>query len=660
MSATVSSGHPRRSRPRMNYKVPPLEDEDDSDYLLSAPSTSKSSKAKSSKASSSSSQAVVSAGEEEEEEEITADEEVTRCVCDQKESFGVMIQCEKCLVWQHCSCVGVPERKLPKHYYCEKCNRDHYLWKTRRPSDSAVAASGQTLSKGANKKRSTMNSREASQNYSDLLPLLSASRNGQPKIPATTSTPSTNVPNATGSARNPSTSTASSSSAKRKRPRSSNNGRQQDRPSPDVTASSQVETAQTNRAEIAAGGKRKRSESAGDASEDVGGTIPDPLVTEESSDSKRRKALSSADSIKKEEAELPLSKETSESADPGSESPCPSSAVDPSAPPEKLAREELEMKEEAVTETKEREECDRKAKRSKHRRPDNRTSKRTQLQQPRTRVARSSSPSDSSSSAGGHDRSSRSTPPLKPRGVSQRMTIHDIRKRVKQLQEFVMRLHQVTECDSLVSTIAPRNGTVGGSKPLPIAEFSEKAAIAAQPQTSATAPPPAPSFDVNGVLPTPPASSSPSPPFSSTGPVCALSQTSPAGHHITVLDRYTKPAPTSPDQHGREDSGSLRVSSPSTAQLRNEYSQSNNTGVERPCLDVAEANTSGYLLPAPNGGPSVLSSELACSTRTSAIQKRGPESSQEILARLERKMAEFFERFGNDSVGTSSGATGED
>ena len=32
----------------------------------------------------------------------------------------MMIQCEQCLVWQHCDCMGVSES--PEHYLCEECS----------------------------------------------------------------------------------------------------------------------------------------------------------------------------------------------------------------------------------------------------------------------------------------------------------------------------------------------------------------------------------------------------------------------------------------------------------------------------------------------------------------------------------------------------------
>ncbi|KAG1709134.1 Histone-lysine N-methyltransferase ASH1L [Nymphon striatum] len=47
-------------------------------------------------------------------------EEVIRCCCNIYRDEGLMIQCEKCLVWQHCDCVGASGDD--EHYLCEKCN----------------------------------------------------------------------------------------------------------------------------------------------------------------------------------------------------------------------------------------------------------------------------------------------------------------------------------------------------------------------------------------------------------------------------------------------------------------------------------------------------------------------------------------------------------
>ncbi|XP_065200673.1 uncharacterized protein LOC135831812 isoform X2 [Planococcus citri] len=48
------------------------------------------------------------------------EEDVIRCICGFYKDEGVMIQCERCLVWQHCDCVkGDPNAE---YYLCERCN----------------------------------------------------------------------------------------------------------------------------------------------------------------------------------------------------------------------------------------------------------------------------------------------------------------------------------------------------------------------------------------------------------------------------------------------------------------------------------------------------------------------------------------------------------
>ncbi|NWR49964.1 ASH1L methyltransferase, partial [Regulus satrapa] len=47
------------------------------------------------------------------------DEDVIRCICGLYKDEGLMIQCEKCMVWQHCDCMGV--NSDVEHYLCEQC-----------------------------------------------------------------------------------------------------------------------------------------------------------------------------------------------------------------------------------------------------------------------------------------------------------------------------------------------------------------------------------------------------------------------------------------------------------------------------------------------------------------------------------------------------------
>ncbi|XP_063172900.1 histone-lysine N-methyltransferase ASH1L [Candoia aspera] len=47
------------------------------------------------------------------------DEDIIRCVCGLYKDEGLMIQCDKCMVWQHCDCMGV--NSDVEHYLCEQC-----------------------------------------------------------------------------------------------------------------------------------------------------------------------------------------------------------------------------------------------------------------------------------------------------------------------------------------------------------------------------------------------------------------------------------------------------------------------------------------------------------------------------------------------------------
>ncbi|OHS96707.1 PHD-finger family protein [Tritrichomonas foetus] len=44
-----------------------------------------------------------------------------RCFCDIKNELGFMIQCEKCLNWQHAACINITQTTLPNNYTCPIC-----------------------------------------------------------------------------------------------------------------------------------------------------------------------------------------------------------------------------------------------------------------------------------------------------------------------------------------------------------------------------------------------------------------------------------------------------------------------------------------------------------------------------------------------------------
>lgn len=59
-------------------------------------------------------------------EETIVEEDVIKCPCGQYKDEGMMIQCEKCHIWQHCDCVGFKggeegEDEDQQEYFCETC-----------------------------------------------------------------------------------------------------------------------------------------------------------------------------------------------------------------------------------------------------------------------------------------------------------------------------------------------------------------------------------------------------------------------------------------------------------------------------------------------------------------------------------------------------------
>ncbi|KAI8066262.1 uncharacterized protein B0P05DRAFT_598912 [Gilbertella persicaria] len=60
------------------------------------------------------------------DENSTDSGSVTRCVCGHTHSLGLMVQCDKCEVWQHCECMGLEQPDIPDHYYCELCKPENH------------------------------------------------------------------------------------------------------------------------------------------------------------------------------------------------------------------------------------------------------------------------------------------------------------------------------------------------------------------------------------------------------------------------------------------------------------------------------------------------------------------------------------------------------
>ncbi|XP_039291207.1 LOW QUALITY PROTEIN: uncharacterized protein LOC111050219 [Nilaparvata lugens] len=86
--------------------------------------------------------------EEKEEDEVEEkvkegeEEEVIRCVCGILRDEGLMIQCEKCMVWQHCDCVKADPGV--EHYLCEQCHTRPVDREIKYDTNPPYAQPGQT------------------------------------------------------------------------------------------------------------------------------------------------------------------------------------------------------------------------------------------------------------------------------------------------------------------------------------------------------------------------------------------------------------------------------------------------------------------------------------------------------------------------------------
>ncbi|KAI8347624.1 hypothetical protein EDC96DRAFT_521075 [Choanephora cucurbitarum] len=95
------------------------------------------------------------------DENSTDTSSITRCICGHTHSLGLMVQCDKCEVWQHCECMGLEPPNIPDQYYCEQCKPEHHKHIRYGRSKRYYVASP--------KKRTTLNSREASMSLEDVL-----------------------------------------------------------------------------------------------------------------------------------------------------------------------------------------------------------------------------------------------------------------------------------------------------------------------------------------------------------------------------------------------------------------------------------------------------------------------------------------------------------
>lgn len=69
-------------------------------------------------------------------------DDVVRCICGLHEEEGLMIQCERCLVWQHCDCIKADPGKV-EYYLCERCDRREVNYEIQLPTRPSYAESGE-------------------------------------------------------------------------------------------------------------------------------------------------------------------------------------------------------------------------------------------------------------------------------------------------------------------------------------------------------------------------------------------------------------------------------------------------------------------------------------------------------------------------------------
>lgn len=90
--------------------------------------------------------------QDDEQDNDAEDEDRTDCVCKQTHHRGLMIQCEMCLTWQHCKCIGIRrKREIPPTYACSACRSGHSIASTSTPlqlplSQESASASSQVVS----------------------------------------------------------------------------------------------------------------------------------------------------------------------------------------------------------------------------------------------------------------------------------------------------------------------------------------------------------------------------------------------------------------------------------------------------------------------------------------------------------------------------------
>ncbi|KAI9282671.1 hypothetical protein BY458DRAFT_496944 [Sporodiniella umbellata] len=123
------------------------------------------------------------------DEESSESDSVTRCVCGKSHSVGLMVQCDDCEVWQHCSCMGLDEPDIPDQYFCEVCKPENHFTTRLANGKTKQEYSSDGQEKRVPKKRMTLNSREASMSLEDVLAVRSALELYETGKPSPTTSP---------------------------------------------------------------------------------------------------------------------------------------------------------------------------------------------------------------------------------------------------------------------------------------------------------------------------------------------------------------------------------------------------------------------------------------------------------------------------------------
>ncbi|KAJ3413648.1 hypothetical protein HDV05_007716 [Chytridiales sp. JEL 0842] len=333
------------------------------------------------------------------------DNEVTRCVCLQSaENFGVMIQMAK----QNAVAKG---QSIANSHSSTNGTSTPILQPPSIP-DTASLAMNSKLSNPSPKKRNTMNSREAAQNYTDLLPLLNESEEGASSSGGSGANSASNT-----ASHSP---TMSSQSIRKKKSKSQKHEydemdeeevRSSSQEADEIKQESDTEGVQPQNTNRKAGTKRKRGSNNGGSN----------------GKSKRSKSSTTSNGYLNAEegtavaAESVSQEEECQAENYGYLQDEVDGAIAGTSQDEDDEREETETSTQP------------KSKKSKS------SSSATQTNNSKSYNSKSKKSTSGPSGASGSQQQPPSSPPLKCRQINPRLTLNEMRKRVKQLTDYCNR-----------------------------------------------------------------------------------------------------------------------------------------------------------------------------------------------------------------------------